>query len=80
MSEAVPRFQFGRRSIITDIKREAEAGVREGEENPMAGNDEIRFIDTPESRFKDMAARGVKFPITEGLEGGGAGITPTPEG
>ena len=36
MSEAVPRFQLGRRSIITDIKRGAEAGVREG--NLVAGN------------------------------------------
>ena len=78
MSEAVPRFHSGRHSIIRDIKREAEAGFRE--ENLEAGNYEMRLIDTPESRLKDIAARGVKSPITEALEGGGAGITPTPEG
>ena len=63
--------------MVTHTLREAGVGFRE--ENPEAGDSVIRSIATPENLYKDMIARGGKFPITQTLEGGLADITHTPE-
>ena len=55
------------------------AGVGFREENPEAGDSVIRPVATPENLYKDMKARGVKFPITQTLEEGVTDITHTPE-